>query len=99
LFARFNSQGTFKFSNNAIYEGEFKRGRFEGKGSYSFGTGMYDGEWMAGKYNGKGFLLYSDGSSYTGEFEGGLKHGEGEESTGHGRVTKGFWIRDKHQSP
>eukprot|EP00980_Cylindrotheca_fusiformis_P020641 scaffold7696_cov141-Cylindrotheca_fusiformis.AAC.11 len=88
-------QGLFKFANGAVYEGEFHNGHFEGKGSYSFGTGMYDGEWKAGKYHGHGFLLNADGSSYTGRFEEGLQHGRGEENRVDGSVVEGIWTRGR----
>jgi hypothetical protein len=89
------SQGKFSFANGTVYEGDFANGNFEGKGSYSFGTGMYEGEWKAGKYHGKGFLLNADGSSYTGSFEAGLQHGEGEEFRADGTQVSGWWARGR----
>jgi hypothetical protein len=88
-----SAQGVFKFSSGAVYEGEFRYGHFDGRGTYSFGTGMYDGLWKAGKYHGHGFLLKADGSSFTGNFEEGVQHGKGEENRADGSVVTGFWTR------
>lgn len=68
-------------------------GQFEGKGSYSFGTGMYEGEFRANKYHGKGFLLNADMSSFTGSFQEGFPHGEGEEFRADGTHVTGRWVR------
>lgn len=88
-----HGKGKFTFENGNIYEGEFVDGQFEGIGSYSFGTGMYEGEWKAGKYHGKGFLLNADGSSFTGSFQTGVPHGEGEEFLADGTHVTGRWFR------
>ena len=40
-------EGTWKGTNNAIYEGYFKNGKFHGKGRYTKNDGSsYDGDWV-----------------------------------------------------
>lgn len=72
-------------------------GRFEGKGSFEFDGGFYEGQWRRGVYHGKGFLLYADGSHYNGPFVNGVAHGQGEVTSANGAVQKGYWANGQLQ--
>jgi hypothetical protein len=51
-----------------VYEGEYKNGRRNGRGNYSYARkgGRYNGEWSDNKKNGIGTMEYPDQSKYTG---------------------------------
>ena len=79
------------------YEGEFVKGRREGKGRFIFTDGsVYHGGWKEGVYHGQGELKSSsqDGdTTYKGNFDHGLAHGWGKESKPDGTVLyEGKWI-------
>eukprot|EP01115_Flamella_aegyptia_P015821 TRINITY_DN9_c0_g1_i2.p1 TRINITY_DN9_c0_g1~~TRINITY_DN9_c0_g1_i2.p1 ORF type:complete len:366 (+),score=118.61 TRINITY_DN9_c0_g1_i2:333-1430(+) len=60
------------------YEGEFKDGIKEGKGSYYWVNGdKYYGEWKNDFICGKGEEWSASGSKYEGQYKDGKKHGEG----------------------
>ena len=50
-----------------MYEGEFKDGKYDGQGTYTWSDGRkYVGEWLDGKQNGHGTVTSPDGK-YVGE--------------------------------
>ena len=62
---------TVFMEDGSIYEGEYKHGKPNGKGSmtsYDNKT-IYDGDWVNGKKEGTGTLIISDEYNYTGPFE------------------------------
>ena len=65
--------------DGSIYEGEYKNGKPNGKGSMtSFDNKtIYDGDWVNGKREGNGKLIISDEYNYTGPFENDLFSGSG----------------------
>eukprot|EP00475_Leptophrys_vorax_P017725 TRINITY_DN2431_c0_g1_i3.p1 TRINITY_DN2431_c0_g1~~TRINITY_DN2431_c0_g1_i3.p1 ORF type:complete len:216 (+),score=60.20 TRINITY_DN2431_c0_g1_i3:59-706(+) len=65
--------------NGDVYIGEFKFGKFHGKGRYVFaeGRGEYEGEFEDDMFHGQGVERYANGSVYKGQFEKGLRHGKG----------------------
>ena len=57
------------------YTGQFKNGKFHGKGTFrSVGDYMYKGEFKNGRFNGKGRIEYSDDNVYGKIFEGLFKN-------------------------
>ncbi|XP_006007202.1 MORN repeat-containing protein 5 [Latimeria chalumnae] len=55
------------------YKGEYKHGRMEGKGQYTFPTETtYEGEMKDGTFNGKGTLFFPNGTKYEGTWEEGI---------------------------
>ena len=88
----FDSNGQYsgygKLKNNqSIYEGEFLKDKYHGKGTQTLLNesggvkGTYVGEFFMGSWNGKGLLKSSDGSFiYDGEFQN-------YEMTGYGTLT------------
>jgi hypothetical protein len=60
-----------------MYEGEYKAGEKEGKGTYHYTTGdVYEGEYKAGKKEGKGSYRYPTGQVELGCYKGGADVGE-----------------------
>ena len=51
------------------YEGEYKNGKFDGKGSFTFSDGRrYEGQFKNGEKHGKGTFTFPDGEMWDGEF-------------------------------
>lgn len=66
-----NGQGTSTYGGNK-YVGEFKNGKMEGQGTYTFANGdKYVGEFKDGKMEGQGTYTYVNGSKDVGEFKNG----------------------------
>ena len=62
----------------AQYEGEYKAGVMDGRGTYRFADGsLYVGEYKGGKREGRGVYRFSDGAVYEGEYKGGAMEGFG----------------------
>ena len=83
-----------------FYEGEFKNGKFDGKGLYKYKNGdIYRGEFKEGYRDGKGIYLWNDNKfKYDGEWKNDLKHGIGT-FTEYGYLWNsekhGIWQNDK----
>jgi len=72
-----NGQGTYEY-DDGTYAGEFKGGRPDGRGIYTYATGhKYVGEWKDGKEHGQGTVTSTYGDKYVGEYKDGKKHGQG----------------------
>ena len=70
---------TVFFEDGSVYEGEYKHGKPNGKGSmtsYDNKT-IYDGDWVNGKREGIGKLIITDEYNYTGPFENDYFSGSG----------------------
>ncbi len=64
-----NGKGIYKYSNGAVYEGDFVNNLKNGIGVMVWQSGdKYIGEWKAGYITGKGKLIYKDGRIYEGDF-------------------------------
>ena len=71
-----NGHGTQTYEDGSAYVGEFKDGKKNGQGTFTFGKGKWDGdkyvgEWKNGKQNGLGTYTWSDGRKYVGEWKDG----------------------------
>ena len=56
-----------KYKNGAIYEGDFKDGLPNGKGTFIFANGnKYVGELKDDKFNGQGTFTLASGAQYAG---------------------------------
>ena len=52
------------------YEGEYKNGKFEGKGAFTFSDGRrYEGQFKNGDKHGKGTFIFPDGRKYVGKWK------------------------------
>ncbi len=64
--------------NKLLYEGEFSKGKKEGKGKMNMEKHQkYEGEFKAGKFNGEGKFIFTNGDSWKGTFKNGIKEGMG----------------------
>ena len=82
------------------YVGEFKDGKFHGKGRWS-GRDISDdrdyvGEFRNNQYHGKGTLTRDDGSIYVGTFEDGLFQGQGTMTYANGNKYVGEWKQGRY---
>ena len=59
------------------YVGEFRNGKFEGKGTLISGEGKYVGQFKNGSRSGKGKLYYPNSRYYEGSFQNDLRQGHG----------------------
>ena len=68
----------YEFDNGAVYEGQFKFGKRQGRGKQS-GTGgaLYEGNWKDNMKDGYGRLIHADGDVYEGEWKNDKAHGKG----------------------
>jgi len=69
-------------SNGDKYFGEFKDGKYDGQGTFTWPSGgKYTGKFKDGKYNGQGTYTYGkgewEGQKYVGEFKNGKFNGQG----------------------
>jgi hypothetical protein len=79
-----------KKADGSVYEGEFKGGAKNGKGTYKRASGsVYEGESKDNKRDGKGTYKWTDGSVYEGEFKDNKKDGKGTYTWASGSVYEG----------
>ena len=63
-------QATRSLGNGDKYVGDFVKGKFNGKGTYTYANGdKYEGEFVDGKFTGKGTFTCSNGKQFTGNLE------------------------------
>jgi hypothetical protein len=61
--------GLYIWKDGERYEGEWKDGKFHGKGIKTLPDGtVFDGEWNEGRPFGTGLCKYPDGAKYTGNW-------------------------------
>lgn len=61
--------GLYIWKDGERYEGEWKDGKFHGKGIKTLPDGtVFDGEWFEGRPFGSGMCKYPDGAKYTGNW-------------------------------
>lgn len=63
---------------NGRYEGEYRDGKENGKGVYTWKNGdRYEGDWVDGKSNGKGVKTWKNGDRYEGDYVDDVRSGFG----------------------
>ena len=68
--------------DNGRYEGYYKNGKRNGKGTYTWSDGeKYTGQWKDGDMHGKGVLITANKYKYEGDFAYDLPHGQGTMTT------------------
>ena len=91
--------GEFRWDDGERYQGEWRAGCYEGRGTtfHSNGSKRYEGEWRAGVREGRGTTFWSDGSKcYEGEYRAGCYEGRGTSFRRSGEVHKsGVWLQDR----
>ena len=91
------------------YVGEFKDGKFNGLGTYTFGSGdQYIGEFFEGKRDGQGVFLYLElfkGAKFVGEWKDNKRHGPGIEYAADGSIAQSgtfendSWVTSHYVDP
>ena len=80
--------GNYTYASGNFYVGEWKDGKWNGKGTLTFASeekeeelttvsSSYVGEFKEGKRHGKGTYIYNNGDKYVGEFKDNKRHGHG----------------------
>ena len=68
----------WKIFTDGKYVGEFKDGKQNGQGTYTYPDGQkYVGRWKDGKDNGQGTFTYPDGQKYVGRWKDDKRNGQG----------------------
>ncbi len=81
-----------KLDNDCIYEGNFVKGLFHGKGKFTWSDGViYEGEFYRNQMQGQGTYYYTDGSVYVGAVKDGKRHGQGKLTNSGGQIYDGAW--------
>tara|TARA_B110000263_G_C14989451_1_gene365311 strand:+ start:59 stop:478 length:420 start_codon:yes stop_codon:yes gene_type:complete len=90
-----NCHGNFTGPNGAKYVGEFYKGKFHGKGTYTANGRKYVGEWKNHDQHGSGTYKYGNGDKYVGEWKKGKYHGQGIYTYSDGTIEKGTFKKGK----
>jgi len=73
-----NGTGKFRYSNAAVYTGQFANGQRDGKGKFVFANNnVYDGQFSQNRMNGDGTMTYSNGDKYVGKWVNDQPNGKG----------------------
>jgi hypothetical protein len=88
--------GKLVFPNGAIYKGEWKENKRQGKGQFYFTDfATYNGNWENDMRNGQGEFIFPDGASYTGEFVKNEFQGVGILKNSKGvHIADGIWTKN-----
>ena len=74
-----DGRGHYTFADGNVYVGEWRRGKKEGVGTFSWANGdVHDGEWVDGKMAGRGRIVLEGKLTYDGEWLRGKCHGQGQ---------------------
>ena len=95
-----NCFGTAFSKNGDKYVGEYKDGKYHGKGTYTWGKGpnegdKYVGGYKDGKMHGKGTYTWANGSKYVGGYKDGGRHGQGTMTSPYSSRYVGEWKDDQ----
>jgi len=81
-----NGLGVIINTNKGKYVGEWRDGKKQGQGTFTYGKGKWEGEKYEGDFkdgyrHGQGTFTWANGDKYVGEFKNGLLNGQGTETT------------------
>ena len=92
----YDGEGTLRFTDGALYHGNFRGGKFNGTGTLTYPDGsVYRGRFRDQLQDGKGLLTDAEGNRYEGQWQAGKRHGEGHVTFHDGGEIAGFWVEDK----
>lgn len=90
-----DGRGTLRFTDGALYRGQFADGLFEGEGSITYPNGsVYVGHFHRQLQDGHGILTDAAGNSYEGEWRGGQRNGWGKITYSDGAYLHTNWHND-----
>lgn len=82
--------GTMKYDSGRFYKGEWKKGRWNGKGTLLNANGdSYQGDFVMDARHGKGVYRFTSGDVYEGDFYEDNRHGKGKFKFHNGSVYNG----------
>jgi len=87
--------GSFTGPNGATYVGEFYKGKFHGKGTFTANGRKYIGEWKKHDQHGNGTYTYANGDKYVGEWKKAKYDGQGTYTYSDGTIEKGIFKKGK----
>ena len=97
-----NGQGTMTFANGDVYEGTWKDGNMDGKGTYRFYDvekdkfiSEYVGDFRSNKIEGEGKRTYADKTVYIGTWQNDMRTGNGAAWFKDGSYFYGIWKFDQ----
>ncbi len=86
-------KNNINYRNIKYYEGEWKNGKFNGKGSHYWRDyKVYEGEWQDGMCNGNGIGFVNLSDYYEGEWKNGEYHGFGIYYINNNKLYEGEWV-------
>ena len=87
-----SGEGVCIYPSGARYEGAFKKGKPDGKGSLFFSDGReYNGDWKNGYRHGLGILNFPNNNKFTGQFHENKFEGKGIMAYANGNRYEGEW--------
>jgi hypothetical protein len=91
-----NCIGRSELSGGDRFVGEFRNGKRNGQGTYTWGNGnRYVGEFVNDKIEGQGTFTFKDGARYVGPFRNEKRNGRGTYTWADGNVYVGDFVNDK----
>lgn len=82
--------GTMKYDSGRFYKGEWRKGRWNGKGTLLNANGdSYQGDFVSDARHGRGVYRFTSGDVYEGEFVDDNRHGKGKFKFHNGSVYEG----------
>ena len=94
---KYQGEGTFTFSDNRKYIGQWKNGKFHGQGAIVYPDGDTSmGLWTRGHPNGIGTVNFPDGRRYEGQWVNGKPNGQGTLTDPDGTIYIGHFEEGKY---
>jgi hypothetical protein len=90
-----NCFGSFVYDNGQKYVGQYKNGKRNGIGTFTWDGHKYVGQFEDDDFKGRGTLIYADGSRYFGQFLSDKSEGQGVYFSPSQGVVVGEFINDK----
>ncbi|MCC7244612.1 MAG: caspase family protein [Saprospiraceae bacterium] len=73
-----NGTGTYRYSGNAKYTGQFKNGQRNGTGKMVLAnSNIYEGQFINNRMQGEGTMTYPNGDRYIGQWSNDMPNGKG----------------------
>jgi hypothetical protein len=92
-----NGKGIRLLPDGRTYSGQFKNGRFHGRGTYTYLDGRrYQGQFLNNMFHGEGTLTFPDGRKYTGGFDSNHFNGTGTYTFPDGSRYEGTFVEDRY---
>jgi hypothetical protein len=91
-----NCYGEMKSKSGDVYKGEYKDGKYFGKGEFLMSNGdKFLGNWIDGLKNGQGIYTWKEGDIFEGEFKMGQRQGKATYLYFDGRKFIGYYENNK----